>query len=131
VALCDHGSPKREVAAVRDALAMDLAELLGDEVEALAAASMERREGDEYDFNEPLLDKLLRRPGWNHGDVVISMLFLSPGRHAGPGGDIDTICKTAEAESPGLRTYMTGLVGDHPDIVPLLKRRLEMERVRI
>lgn len=131
VVLCDHGSPKREVAAVRDALAMDLAQLLGDEVEALCPASMERREGDEYAFNDPLLENLLGQPGWNSGDVIVSMLFLSPGRHAGPGGDIDTICKRAEAVSPGLRTHMTGLAGDHPGIIPLLKKRLEMARVRM
>ena len=128
VALVDHGSPLPEVTAVRDALAMELEAALGDAVEKVAAASMERREGEEYTFNEPLLANLLREPGWNAGNVIISMLFLSPGRHAGPGGDIARICQQAEAAHPGLHTSMTGLVGDHPAIISLLKRRLELPR---
>lgn len=131
VALVDHGSPKPEVALLRNELACGLAGVLGREVGAIHQCSMERREGEAYAFNEPLLEKLLRQPGWNEGDVIVSMLFLSPGRHAGPGGDIDRICTAAEAEAPGLRTHMTGLVGDHPGIVPLLKRRLEMDRIRM
>ncbi|NDV62478.1 cobalamin biosynthesis protein CbiX [Puniceicoccales bacterium CK1056] len=129
VAVVDHGSPKPEVAMLRNEVSCALAGALGNEVCALFQSSMERREGDEFAFNEPLLEKLLRHPEWNHGDVVISMLFLSPGRHAGQGGDIDGICKAAEAESPGLRTHMTGLVGDHPGMIPLLQQRLEMERI--
>lgn len=129
--LVDHGSPKPEVAAVRDYLRNELAGLLGDEVEALGAASMERREGEAYAFNEPLLEDKLVEPGWHSGEIVISMLFLSPGRHAGPDGDIAEICKDAESRNPGLRTRMTGLVGDHPDIVPLLVKRLAMERVEL
>lgn len=30
-----------------------------------------------------------------HPEVVLALLFLQPGRHAGPGGDIDTICAAA------------------------------------
>jgi sirohydrochlorin ferrochelatase len=131
VALVDHGSPKPEVTALRDRMADALKECLGDMAADVAASSMERRDGAEYDFNEPLLERLLDRAGWDSGDVVISMMFLSPGRHAGSGGDVDRICKAAEARHPGLRTYMTGLVGDHPDIVSLLKRRLEGERVAL
>ncbi|MGC9449919.1 MAG: sirohydrochlorin chelatase [Oceanipulchritudo sp.] len=131
VALVDHGSPLPEVTAVRDALATGLADALKGEGEQVAAASMERREGEAYAFNEPLLENLLDRHGWDNGKVIISMLFLSPGRHAGPGGDIARICRAAEARHPGLRTCMTGLVGDHAGIVPLLQRRLEMERVAL
>mgnify|MGYP005843797071 CR=1 FL=1 len=131
VVLVDHGSPKREVAAVRDYLRDELERLLGKEVEALAAASMERREGDTYAFNEPLLERKLAESGWQSGEVVISMLFLSPGRHAGPGGDIAHICSEAERANPGLKTQMTDLVGDHPGIVPILEKRLRMERVEL
>ncbi|HKJ89791.1 MAG TPA: CbiX/SirB N-terminal domain-containing protein, partial [Oceanipulchritudo sp.] len=73
----------------------------------------------------------LAESGWESGEVVISMLFLSPGRHAGPEGDIAGICRDAEGRNPRLRTRMTGLVGDHPDIVPLLVKRLAMERVEL
>lgn len=131
VALVDHGSPLRRVTAVRDALAEELAGELGPRVSVVAPASMERREGEAYAFNEPLLENLLSQPGWNSGPVVISMLFLSPGRHAGPEGDIAAICRDAERRNPGLKTHMTGLVGDHPGIVPLLVRRLKMPRIRL
>lgn len=131
VVLVDHGSPLREVTRVRDRTAAEVAEILGETVACLSPASMERREGGEYAFNEPLLEKLLERPGWNTGPVVVAMMFLSPGRHAGPGGDIDTICRTAEARNPGLRTYMTGLVGDHPAIIDVLARRLSQPRVEL
>ena len=97
VALVDHGSPLESVNQVRNQLAGMLQERLGSSIGELSPASMERREGSQYDFNEPLLENLLIRDGWRESEVVVSMLFLSPGRHAGPGGDIDTICKTAEA----------------------------------
>ena len=126
VILVDHGSPQPEVTAVRNAMAERLAHHLGDEVTAVAPASMERREGEAYAFNEPLLESLLDDAPWNTGPVVIAMLFLSPGRHAGPGGDIATICRKAKERNPGLKTCMTGLVGEHPAIVPVLQRRLEM-----
>ena len=100
-------------------------------METVAPASMERRDGEAYAFNEPLLEKLLDQPGWDTGKVIVSMLFLSPGRHAGPGGDIAHICRAAEQRHPGLRTCMTGLVGDHLGIIPLLQKRLQMERVAL
>ena len=128
VALVDHGSPLPEVTAVRDSLAPLLAARLGDAVAGVAPASMERRPGEEFAFNEPLLANLLDQPGWHDGPVIVSMLFLSPGRHAGPGGDIARICEEAEHRHPRLRTAMTGLVGDHPDIIPLLLRRLVSPR---
>ena len=129
VALVDHGSPLATVTAVRDALAVELAESLGNEVECVAASSMERREGDEYAFNEPLLERLLDEPGWRYGPVVICMVFLSPGRHAGPEGDVAGICEDAKAGHPKLKTYMTELMGLNPRIIPLLARRLEGHRI--
>jgi sirohydrochlorin ferrochelatase len=125
VALVDHGSPLPVVTAVRDALAQALARRMDGKVTAVAAASMERRDGPEYAFNEPLLETLLRRDEWREAEVVVSMLFLSPGRHAGADGDVATICAQAEAECPRLRTRMTGLVATHPLMDRLLLRRWE------
>lgn len=122
VALVDHGSPARAVTAVRDELAAQLAAELGSGHE-VAAASMERREGGEYDFCEPLLERLLARPGWREGDVTVAMQFLLPGRHAGPAGDVAQICRRAEAAAPGLRTRLTPLVGEHPLLVEILADR--------
>ena len=97
-------------------------ELLGDEVAAVEPSSMERREGREYDFNEPLLENLLGSKGFT-GDVILSMLFISPGRHAGPGGDIAQICAAAGERHPGLKTYMGDLFASHPGVVGLLAER--------
>ncbi|MBI2516899.1 MAG: cobalamin biosynthesis protein CbiX [Opitutae bacterium] len=121
VALVDHGSPAREVNAVRDALAAQLQGLLGSGA-VVAACSMERRPEPEYDFNEPLLGKLLARPEWT-GDVVVALQFLSPGRHAGPEGEVAQICRRAETGRPGLRTHLTPLVGAHPALSAILADR--------
>ena len=85
---------------------------------------MERREEEEYAFTEPLLENILGSEGFKK-DVILSMLFISPGRHAGPGGDIAEICEEAEEKNPGLKTYMSDLFATHEDIIPLLCTRLE------
>lgn len=124
VALVDHGSPVRDVAAVRDEVATQLARELGDAVAAVAPCSMERRAGSEYDFNEPLLATLLGRAPFNVGPVVVAQLFLQPGRHAGDEGDIAQICRAAEASSPHLRIVRTVPLGTHSRVVELLVRRI-------
>lgn len=125
VALVDHGSPIPDVTAVRNRLAGQLSVLLAEEdVACVAAASMERREGDEYRFNEPLLEHLLDKPEFNAGTVVLAMLFLSPGRHAGEGGDIAEICRAAEKRHPALEVVTTKLVGEHAGVVDILYSRL-------
>jgi len=123
VALVDHGSPVAAVTAVRDAVAKQLALALGDTVSAVTPCSMERRPGVEYDFNEPLLEKLLTRVGWNAGPVIVAQLFLMPGRHAGPTGDIATICQRAESSSPKLSTIRTEVLGAHPGLIEILRDR--------
>ena len=122
VALVDHGTPREGVNRVRNRLARRLEQLLEGEAARVGPASMERRPEAAFDFNEPLLERLLGREGFD-GDVVVSMQFLSPGRHAGPGGDIDRICAAARRAHPGLRTCVTPLVGSHPDLIDLLELR--------
>ena len=135
VVLCDHGSPQPAVTAVRDRLAASLARALRGEVAAVAAASMERRAGDEFAFNEPLLATRLGTPPFDAGEVVVALQFLSPGRHAGPGGDVDTICAEAEeaARVAGreLRTAMTATLADDPRIVEILARRAAPARAKL
>jgi hypothetical protein len=118
VLLCDHGSPIPEVTACRNALAASLRKELGLKPEELIACSMERREGAEHDFNEPLLEDALQSA---KGDAVILMLFLLPGRHAGPDGDVATIAK--EHAPSGLRWKLSPLLGTHPALPALLFRR--------
>ncbi len=123
VALVDHGSPVKTVTQVRNRLATQLRRRLGQSVAAVAPCSMERRPGAEYDFNEPLLETLLATPPWNTGPVIVAQLFLLPGRHAGPGGDIERICRQARKKAPGLRTVRTKLVGEDPALEAILTAR--------
>jgi len=123
VALVDHGSPAPAVTALRNRLASRLAVALGDVVAGVRACSMERRPGPEYAFNEPLLETVLRDRAWwagVPGPVVVSMLFLQPGRHAGPEGDVAEICAAAAVEQPDLETIRTALLGEHPGLLDLL-----------
>jgi sirohydrochlorin ferrochelatase len=120
VALVDHGSPQRGVAAVRDFLGGQLRRLLGGEV---AVASMERRPEPEFAFTEPLLAGLLGNKDFGQGEVVVALQFLSPGRHAGPGGDIAEICAGAMRAQPGLRVVTTGLVGEDERLADVLAER--------
>ena len=92
-------------------------------VSAVAACSMERRPGAAYAFNEPLLETLLARPPWNFGPVIVAQLFLLPGRHAGPGGDVEAICRRARQKASALRTRRTRLLGGHPALIEILADR--------
>lgn len=152
VAVCDHGSPSIAVNAVRNHVAAQVRTLLlgtsdgdaagigprvsvsaapgpGPVITAVTASSMERRPGPEFDFNEPLLERLLRSEGYNDGNVVIGMVFISPGKHAGDGGDVAEICRAAEAEATAagrrLRCHMTPLLGSHQLFVDILVNRCE------
>lgn len=124
VILVDHGSPEPAVTAIRNLLAGQLGALLETPVRVVPAA-MERREGKEYDFAGPLLEEVLDRTADWSMPVTLSMLFLSPGRHAGPDGDVVTICRAAEERNPGLSTVMSRLVGEHEAIVEVLADRLD------
>ncbi len=123
VVLVDHGSPQRRVTEVRERLGKGLRELLGQEVSNVGTASMERREGEEFAFNEPLLETALRKPPFNTGDVIVALQFISPGRHAGPGGDLERICERAQTEQPGLRVHLTEPLAGHPGLGPILAER--------
>jgi sirohydrochlorin ferrochelatase len=120
----DHGGPSRASATLRDAVASEVRFLLGNEVGSLAAASLESPEGPEFSYNEPLFEAQLEAPGFDVGDVVVAPLFLSPGRHAGPEGDLARIAAAAASRKPGLRVHFTGLVGSHPTAVEALARGL-------
>ncbi len=123
VILVDHGTPQPAVTEIREHLGGQLQRELGDVVSIVGTASMERREGPEYAFNEPLLEHALRQPPFNTGDVIIALQFLAPGRHAGAEGDIAAICSAAEAAQPGLRTHATATLGAHPQVIAVLADR--------
>jgi len=107
----DHGGPSADSAALRDRLAVDIRILLGSSAASVTAASMESPEGHPFSFNRPLLREALADLAASGAtDVVLAPLFLSPGRHAGPGGDLAQIARGF----PQLRSHFTALVGTHP-----------------
>jgi hypothetical protein len=114
VVVVDHGGPARASAELRDAVAADVRLRLGGSIGQLVAASMESPGGADSAHNEPLLAAQLAAPGFDRGDIVVAPLFLSPGRHAGPSGDLARMARAAEARAPGLRIHFTELVGTHP-----------------
>lgn len=124
VVLVDHGSPLARVTEVRRTLARGMRTALGEGVR-VSEAVMERRPGPEYDFNGPLLEQVLRELGaeGTDGPVIVAMLFLAPGRHAGAGGDIAEICARVRDEHPRLEVIQTPLVGAHPLLVDILADR--------
>jgi len=120
VVLVDHGSPQPAVGEVRNDVAARLARVLGEPV---WPCSMESREGPEYAFNRPLLAERLRLAPCDRGRVLVVQQFLAPGRHAGPGGDLDVICQEAQRDQPELEVAMTEPVGEDPRIVEILANR--------
>jgi len=122
IAIVDHGSPARAVTEARDVVTAQVRALLGDRVHQVAACSMERRAGAEFDFNEPLLETLLSRSDWRNRPLIVALMFIGPGRHAGPGGDIVQICQAARgAAMDGVK--FTRLMGSHPRLLDILVDR--------
>ena len=122
VAIVDHGSPNAEVTAVRNAVAAEVKEMLGDAVVAVEPCSMERREGSEFDFNDPLLASLLTKSEWRTSSVIAALLFIAPGRHAGPNGDVAQICRTSQA-GESTKIMLTPVLGQHPLLLDILVDR--------
>lgn len=130
VVAVDHGSPARPVAAVRDAVAAALGRRLAD-VAPVRPASMERREGPDYAFTDPLLEALLRDPDHAAAPLVLAMLFLLPGRHAGAGGDVDEIVEDRRREHPSLVVQRTPLLSELPGVLDLLAARARAASIEV
>ena len=123
VLLVDHGSPSPQVAGVRRWLEQGLQSRLGRPV---GGAAMERRPGREYDFNgDALAGALDRLAASGVAQITLLPLFFLPGRHAGPGGDIESIIGQALRRHPRLRVAASPLVGEHPLLVEILLDRLQ------
>lgn len=120
----DHGSPLPAVAEVRNRIGQKLRDQIQPNWGRVSVASMERREGDDYAFNEPLLESALQACADRGGrEIVISLQFLLPGRHAGAGGDIAAIFEAFLSEYPGVQVQMTIPIGESDQILQLLERR--------
>jgi hypothetical protein len=123
LALVDHGTPIIEVNRVRNAVARQLAKEL--DLSSVLPCSMERREGEAYAFNEPLLENLRDVDGFSGGRLILAMFFLLPGRHAGEGGDVAEICDGLMAEGVFEQIQHTPLLGEHPILLEILEDRLQ------
>lgn len=125
IVVVDHGSPLPQVTAVRNWLAAGLASRLRG-IGPVIEAAMERRPGVAYDFNGRLLESVLAdvAAGNPEADIVLAMQFISPGRHAGPGGDVEEICRGLHQRYPQLQIMTTPLIGEHPLLIEILASRV-------
>lgn len=121
IALVDHGTPFQPVNTLRNAVARQLAAQLKLPVQP---CSMERREGAEYAFNDPLLEHLAGVAGYAGSDLVLSMFFLLPGRHAGEGGDVAEIAAGLVQHGDFRSIHTCPLLGEHPLLLEILGDRL-------
>ena len=131
VVLVDHGSPIPEVTAVRSYLATQLRNRLEPDTE-LFEAVMERRNNPSFDFNGELLETVLNSAATKDANspITLSLLFMSPGRHAGQGGDIETICEKVRQQHPGIQISISPLVGAHPTLIEIWNHRLRASLVQ-
>ena len=122
--LVDHGSPLPAVNAVRQHIASKLQEKLANGIQ-LKQAAMERRKGNEYDFNGELLQDLLSKLAESgETSVTVLLLFLLPGTHAGKNGDIVQICRNVMDKFPDFTASMSPLIGEHEMLIDCLSDRL-------
>jgi sirohydrochlorin ferrochelatase len=124
--VCDHGTPTRAVHAVREAVVAQVAAMLDKTAVSVRSCSMERRDGEAFAFNDPLLENAVADVGNDHDTgqadgVVVALLFLGPGKHAGPGGDVATIVQSAQS---GLPVHITNVIGADPLVRDILLDRV-------
>ena len=110
---------------VREEVGQQLEALMRKRIGGFSTCCMERRPGKEYDFNDPLLENLLRslrEDGVRR--VLLAQFFLSPGRHAGENGDLARICKGFEQTAPGFEICRLPTMGNHPLMLEILADRI-------
>ena len=125
--LVDHGSPFPAAGLARNFLAGQVAALADRAAFPwIGVSSMERREGEAYDFNEPLFASALPAARKTGLPVVVGQLFLGEGRHAGPGGDIaGIVAEVCAADRNGPPVHLAAPLGDAPEIITALAARMQ------
>jgi hypothetical protein len=126
--LVDHGSPIEQLSILRNTVTIQLQELLDDSVSTSTACSMERREGEAYAFNDPLLETIsfdTVSKDTSLESLVVAMFFLLPGRHAGEGGDVDEILQDLVENAKIENFFKTDLIATHPLIYSILEDRVK------
>eukprot|EP00440_Ansanella_granifera_P017391 gb/GFBE01018889.1/.p1 GENE.gb/GFBE01018889.1/~~gb/GFBE01018889.1/.p1 ORF type:complete len:209 (+),score=38.22 gb/GFBE01018889.1/:1-627(+) len=131
ILVVDHGSPTAAVARCRDQVTSQLSALIAADAQdslrprAVVGCCMERRDGPEYDFNGRLLEQVLEEQSvFQQGDVIVALMFLQPGRHAGPNGDVAQIINKATEGGCKANVVMTEVIGAHDLLVEVLTERL-------
>ncbi|OQR84251.1 NAD-dependent epimerase/dehydratase [Achlya hypogyna] len=123
VIVVDRGTTNHEVHLSRNLIRSQLAKLLGTSVADVVTASMERVDEPAYDFNEPLLANAFKTYQISSGLVVLALLFLTSGRHAVPGGDIEAVLADTKTSHPNLEIAVTDPIGSHPVLTNMLMDR--------
>ncbi|ADE54473.1 sirohydrochlorin chelatase [Coraliomargarita akajimensis] len=124
VTLVDHGTPMEVVNRLRNVLAAQLEQRLADWALPVVASSMERRDGSEYDFNEPLLERIDSVAASGSKDrLCVVMCFLLPGRHAGEGGDVHSIVGELVSRGAYRDASISPLIAEHELLLQILKDR--------
>ena len=129
--LVDHGSPIEKLSILRNTVTNQLKDLLGNSVSTTTACSMERREGEAYAFNDPLLETIsfdsfdTVSKDASLESLVVAMFFLLPGRHAGEGGDVDEILQGLVENAKIKNFFKTDLIATHPLIYSILEDRVK------
>ena len=134
IAVVDHGTPNEIVNRVRNAVTAHVTQWCAAhsalQSASVIASSMERRPGDEYAFNDPLLENIephASMPPNTAAHCIVAMLFILPGRHAGEGGDVADICDALVAQQRFSAVQISPLLGEHPLILDILRDRLMKE----
>jgi nucleoside-diphosphate-sugar epimerase len=134
VLVVDHGTPNYKVHLARELVKEQLKKRLScnlnqNQINFVGTACMERRQGIEYDFNDPLLENCLEYHQIQSGIVIMALLFLSNGRHAGEKGDIEEILTQLkqDTEKKGYKVdiRVTQAIGTHPLVTDILKDRFQ------
>lgn len=123
VLVLDHGTPNRLVHESRELVAQQLRAMIEKDVKMVGTACMERRDGPDYDFNDPLLAVALDHYKITTGVVIVALLFLSNGRHAGEKGDIEEIVDEVKLQYPNVEVIVTDPIGAHPLVTEILHDR--------
>lgn len=126
IVLVDHGSPVQRVTEVRKSLANRVQQKLPRDV-FLEQAVMERRPGEQYDFNGDLLkDWLIGKAKSGATAAIVVLQFFLAGRHAGKNGDIIEICDTVMNRYPQFKIAISPLIAEHPLMTEILHKRLQL-----
>ena len=110
VLVVDHGTPTPSVHETRTIIGEQLSSLLNENVQT---ASMENPKSEIEGLNKPLLENALEDFAKRDCVVIVALLFFAQGRHAGAGGDIESIIQNVQEKHPTLRVLVTPTLQHH------------------